>query len=108
MLKATSNSSVIYDHRGDVMSEYYVDPVDNVITFNKKQDVTELLKYCHTMREHVPRDRKSNMRPLAVIPNIIYYRALREGWAKDSEAWKKWYSDPDNKYFRTSNMKGKS
>ena len=48
------------------------------------------------------------MKPVAVIPNIIYYRALREGWAKDSDAWKKWYSDADNKYFRTSNMKGKS
>ena len=51
MLKATSNSSVIYDHRGDVMSEYHVSPSDNVIT---------------------------------------------------SDAWKKWYSDSDNKYFRTS------
>ena len=108
MLKATSSSSVIYDHRGEVMSEYHVSPSDNIITFNKKQDVTALLKYCHNMREHVPRNRKSCGRPIAEIPNIIYYRALREGWAKDSDAWEKWYSDPDNKYFRTSNMKGKS
>ena len=102
MLTATSNSSVIYNHRGDVMSEYYVDPVDDRITFNKKQDVSKLLKYCHLKREHVPIDRKSNFRPIAEIPNIIYYRAVREGWANDSDAWKKWYSDPDNKYFRTS------
>ena len=102
MLKATSNSSVIYNHRGDVMSEYYVDPVDDKITFNKKQDVSKLLKYCHAKREHVPLNRKSNFRPIAEIPNIIYYRAVREGWANDSDAWKKWYSDPDNKYFRTS------
>tara|TARA_Y100001951_G_scaffold67815_1_gene54776 strand:- start:192 stop:500 length:309 start_codon:yes stop_codon:yes gene_type:complete len=102
MLTATSNSSVIYNHRGDVMSEYYVDPVDDSITFNKKQDVSKLLKYCHLKREHVPIDRKSNFRPIAEIPNIIYYRAVREGWANDSDAWKKWYSDPDNKYFRTS------
>ena len=102
MLTATSNSSVIYNHRGDVMSEYYVDPVDDRITFNKKQDVSKLLKYCHLKREHVPINRKSNFRPIAEIPNIIYYRAVREGWANDSDAWKKWYSDPDNKYFRTS------
>ena len=102
MLTATSNSSVIYNHRGDVMSEYYVDPVDDRITFNKKQDVSKLLKYCHPKREHVPLNRKSNFRPIAEIPNIIYYRAVREGWANDSDAWKKWYSDPDNKYFRTS------
>ena len=102
MLTATSNSSVIYNHRGDVMSEYYVDPVDDSITFNKKQDVSKLLKYCHLKREHVPLNRKSNFRPIAEIPNIIYYRAVREGWANDSDAWKKWYSDPDNKYFRTS------
>ena len=102
MLTATSNSSVIYNHRGDVMSEYYVDPVDDRITFNKKQDVSKLLKYCHLKREHVPLNRKSNFRPIAEIPNIIYYRAVREGWANDSDAWKKWYSDPDNKYFRTS------
>ena len=84
------------------MSEYYVDPVDDRITFNKKQDVSKLLKYCHLKREHVPLNRKSNFRPIAEIPNIIYYRAVREGWANDSDAWKKWYSDPDNKYFRTS------
>ena len=30
------------------MSEYYVDPVDNVITFNKKQDVTDLTR-CENM-----------------------------------------------------------
>ena len=102
MLTATSNSSVIYNHRGDVMSEYYVDPVDDRITFNKKQDVSKLLKYCHAKREHVPLNRKSNFRPIAEIPNIIYYRAVREGWANASDAWKKWYSDPDNKYFRTS------
>ena len=84
------------------MSEYYVDPVDDRITFNKKQDVSKLLKYCHAKREHVPLNRKSNFRPIAEIPNIIYYRAVREGWANDSDAWKKWDSDPDNKYFRTS------
>ena len=84
------------------MCEYYVDPVDDRITFNKKQDVSKLLKYCHLKREHVPINRKSNFRPIAEIPNIIYYRAVREGWANDSDAWKKWYSDPDNKYFRTS------
>ena len=105
MLKATSNSSVIYDHRGDVMSEYHVSPSDNITTFNRKQDVTALLKYCHAKREHVPLDRKSCAGPIAEIPNIIYYRAVREGWANDSEAWKKWYRDPDNKYIKTSNMR---
>ena len=90
MLTATSYSSVIYDHRGDVMSEYHV---------------SALLKYCHAKREHVPVNRKSCAWPIAEIPNIIYYRAVREGWANDSEAWKKWYRDPDNKYFRTSNMR---
>ena len=84
------------------MSEYYVDPVDDRITFNKKHDVSKLLKYSQAKREHVPLNRKSNFRPIAEIPNIIYYRAVREGWANDSDAWKKWYSDPDNKYFRTS------
>ena len=102
MLKATSPSSVIYDHRGDVMSEYHVSPSDNVITFNRKQDVSKLLKYCHAKRNHVPIDRKSCVRSIAEIPNIIYSRAVREGWANDSDAWKKWYRDPDNKYFLTS------
>ena len=105
MLKPTNRSSLIYDHRGDVMSEILLNPNDEIV-FNKKQDVTDLLKYCHLKREYVPIDRKSAFRPIAEIPNIVYYRAVREGWANDSDAWKKWYRDPDNKLFKTSNMRG--
>ena len=86
------------------MSEILLNPNDEII-FNKKQDVTKLLKYCHLKREHIPINRKSAFRPIAEIPHIVYYRAVREGRANDSDAWKKWYRDPDNKYFKTSNAR---
>lgn len=40
-------------------------------------------------------------RHAAVIPHFAYAKALREGWANDPKAWKRWANDPDNKLFRT-------
>jgi hypothetical protein len=41
-----------------------------------------------------------DLRPLAVIPDSVKARALREGWYFDDAAWKRWANDPDNKRLR--------
>lgn len=45
------------------------------------------------------------MRHAAVVPHFVYARAIREGWANDPAAWKRWANDPDNALFRS--WKGK-
>ena len=57
------------------------------------------------MRE-IPKDRKSEMRHVAYIPDLIYGEMLlkmkREGLKKIPKSWiKEWCNDPANKMFRT-------
>ena len=42
----------------------------------------------------------STNKVLARIPMTIYEQALREGWADDDDAWKKWLNDHQNAPFR--------
>jgi len=41
-------------------------------------------------------------KPLAVIPDSVMSRAIREGWVNDQHAWAKWSRDIDNRNLRTS------
>ena len=41
------------------------------------------------------------MRHVAEVPQVIWEKAVQEGWSKDKDAWKKWLNDPANKVFRT-------
>ena len=104
MLSKSSGRSYIYNQHGGIISEVTVD-ADESVVFSRQQDVTDLLEYCHYRREYIPVNKKSAFRPIAEIPNTVYAKALIEGWAKDPDAWKKWCRDPDNKAFRTSNMR---
>ena len=42
------------------------------------------------------------LRPLAVIPQSVVNRAIREGWNDDEKAWKRWMNDADNKKLRVT------
>lgn len=43
-----------------------------------------------------------DVRNLAVIPDSVKSRALREGWYFDEKAWKRWMNDIDNRKLRVS------
>lgn len=47
------------------------------------------------------RELDKELRHAAVVPHFVYARAIREGWANDPKAWKRWANDPDNALFRT-------
>lgn len=36
-------------------------------------------------------------RPLAVIPDSVMSRAIKEGWLNDQDQWAKWAADADNR-----------
>ncbi len=61
-------------------------------------DVGSELKHAKALSDRPP---SKEMRHAAVIPHHVLDRALREGWANDQKAWRKWANDPDNKKFRT-------
>lgn len=44
----------------------------------------------------------NEVRNLAVIPDSVKARALREGWYWDEKAWKRWMNDIDNRKLRVS------
>lgn len=37
-----------------------------------------------------------DIKPLAVIPDSVLSRAIREGWVNDTAQWEKWARDADN------------
>lgn len=43
-----------------------------------------------------------DVRNLAVIPESVKARALREGWYWDDKAWKRWMNDIDNNKLRVA------
>jgi hypothetical protein len=47
-------------------------------------------------------DQGKNVRNLAVIPDSVKARALREGWYWDPKAWKRWMNDIDNRKLRVT------
>ena len=101
---ASSGRSYIYGHDGGVLRELTVD-ADESIVLSTTQDCSELTKFCKFQRDNAQHNYKSNFRPLAEIPVTVFNQALSEGWAHDSDRWKRWLNDPDNKAFRTSNLR---
>ena len=62
------------------------------------EDCTPLVEGCKILADEPP---GKDFRHVAVIPDHVMNRAMREGWFHDKQAWKRWANDPDNKAFRT-------
>lgn len=43
-----------------------------------------------------------DLKPLAVIPQSVQAKAIKEGWFHDDAAWKRWANDLDNRSLRTT------
>jgi hypothetical protein len=43
-----------------------------------------------------------DIRNMAVIPESVRARALKEGWYFDEKAWARWMNDPDNNKLRVT------
>lgn len=43
-----------------------------------------------------------DLRPIAVIPPSEQARAMKEGWFRDDDAWRRWANDIDNRSLRTT------
>lgn len=46
-----------------------------------------------------------DLRPLAVIPQSVQAKAMKDGWFNDEQAWRRWANDLDNRNLKTSDAK---
>ncbi len=61
------------------------------------QDLSDAVEAIKTMRD-LPKGQ--DMRHIGEIPMVIYNQAVREGWADDPAAWRRWIKNPDNAMFK--------
>ena len=46
-----------------------------------------------------------DLKPLAVIPQSVQARAIKEGWWNDQDAWRRWSNDLDNRSLKVTDAK---
>lgn len=88
----------IIDHKTGLKSEFITEDEKHIA--HTTQDVQPVIEHVKNLKHNTIRPGK-DLRHVAEVPMVIYQKALREGWSKDSAKWKKWLNDPDNKVFRT-------
>jgi len=87
----------IYDANGQVMTSVTVEE-DNQMVIQTQQDARPIIEANKNQRDwHKP---SGDMKLAGRVPMTVYNKALREGWANDPSAWKKYLNDPDHKAFR--------
>lgn len=100
MSAGTSRRILLHSHFGHTVQEYvHIDAMnpDNLVT-ETVQDMEPIIERAKYLSELEP---GKDFRHAAIIPQIVYEKAYREGWLHDKERWKRWANDPDNRAFRT-------
>lgn len=95
----------LYDLNGDVSRSIVTHESDPEGQFHihTQQDLEPVIAEAAALRDfhaHIGHRKSRNMIPVAEIPLMIYEQAMREGWANDEAAWKRWLNDPQNRLFR--------
>lgn len=60
------------------------------------------LEQAQLQRDGVGTLQGKDIRNMAVIPESVRARALKEGWYFDEKAWTRWMNDPDNNKLRVT------
>lgn len=89
----------IYDVVGNVTRVAHSDASNpSVLAWETIEDHQPTIESAKQLREHVTR--QDTFRHVARVPLTVYEQALREGWADDEAAWKRWLNDGQNAAFR--------
>jgi hypothetical protein len=91
-------SKMIYDVNENIVRVSHQDSDPNVAYFQTIEDVDPIIESAKLHREAVTR--KDNFRHVARVPITIYEQAVREGWADDQDAWRRWLNAHENQPFR--------
>lgn len=76
---------------------YYAEE-DGKTFLDTYQDVEPMIEAAKVLAEEPPCP-STGMRFMAVIPDEVMDRAIREGWLEDPAAWRRWLNDRDNRAF---------
>lgn len=93
-----SHTTTLYDADGQKLKTIHTD-VDGKTTFWTEQNVDAIIAQAARDAEN-EKSFAADVRTLAHVPDGIVDQAMREGWYHDSNAWKRWLNDPQNKPFR--------
>lgn len=78
-----------------------VDPTtDEIVICEEWLDDPALLQARH--EREAPSLVGPDLKPLAIIPQSVEAKALKEGWYNDQDEWRKWARDLNNRNLRTS------
>lgn len=90
----------IYDAGGNVIREVITQDLDGKDTFHVRTRVNAdpIIRANRISEEN---HKQGGHRKLAArVPITVYEKAVREGWANDQAAWRKFLNDPDNRAWR--------
>lgn len=78
------------------------DRITGDLVFMEEFDDQGALDQAAYQREVADTATGKDVKNMAVIPESVRARALREGWYFDDKAWKRWMNDPDNNKLRVT------
>lgn len=79
---------------------YHFDESRDEFIIETKQDTTNIVEANKFALNNTPK-RWNDMDRIASIPVTIYFDLKKKGIVDDPKAFKRWLSDPDNRFFRT-------
>lgn len=79
---------------------FHFDHAEDEFIIQTQQDTTPIVDANKAAYNDAP-ERWGDMTRIASIPTTIYFDLKRKGIVDDPAAFKRWLSDPDNRFFRT-------
>lgn len=97
----TTKTTVITQKK-NLKSEFITESVgsDEKVVYHTQQNVEPVIEHVKHIKDTTVKQ-GMDMRHVAEVPIVVYQQAMREGWANDEKAWKRWLNNSDNKVFRT-------
>lgn len=89
-----------HDPASGITRFFHYSAADDEFVIQTKQDTSNIIEANKFAMNNTPK-RWNDMDRIASIPVSIYFDLKKKGIVDDPKAFKKWLSDPDNRFFRT-------
>ena len=89
-----------HDPASGITRFYHWDNSTDEFVIQTRQDTSQIVEANKFALNNTPK-RWNDMDRIASIPVSIYFDLKKQGIVDDPKAFKRWLSDPDNRFFRT-------